>query len=233
MKFFNIFNKKQDEIVKDDFVLNQHKVNLEKTINDNSFNELKTHKAKVVVVLDYSGSMRPSYNSGSVQKVLTKLFPVSLKFDDDGELEVYLFSNGFKKLKNMNIENYSNYVSNIIYKSKFEMGGTEYYPVIEEISNNLNKDIPTFVIFITDGDNYVGEKEKTIRLIREISDKNIFIQFVGIGNDKFTFLEQLDDLENRTCDNTGFEKFKDLANKDDLDVYDKILRQYNNWLLNK
>ena len=69
--------------------LNKTVVNLEKSTGV-SFDNLKS---RVNLVLDYSGSMEDMYMDGTVQEVVTKILPLALKFDDNGELDCYLFSN--------------------------------------------------------------------------------------------------------------------------------------------
>ena len=87
---------------------------------------------------------------------------------------------------------------------------------------------PAFVIFITDGANF--DERETDKAIRESSEENIFIQFVGIGNSSFKYLEKLDDLDGRRCDNTGFIKVKDFEKLSDEEVYKQLLSQYPEWI---
>lgn len=68
--------------------LNRHIVRLKKEKNI----DLSNHRARVFVVLDRSGSMGHLYRNGAVQDVLTRLLPLALRFDDNGELEVYVFN---------------------------------------------------------------------------------------------------------------------------------------------
>lgn len=56
--------------------------------------DMSKHTARVAVAMDYSGSMSNLFANGSVQDTITRLLPISLKFDDNGELECWLFSNG-------------------------------------------------------------------------------------------------------------------------------------------
>ena len=68
--------------------------------------ELQDLTSKVVVVLDYSGSMDQLYRDGVVQETLNRLLPLALRFDDDGEMELYIFSNNCKQLAPLNINNF-------------------------------------------------------------------------------------------------------------------------------
>lgn len=204
--------------------LNAVTVNLSKTTGV----DFEGLKSRVKIVLDYSGSMESLYANGTVQQVITQLFPFALKFDDDGELECYLFSNGHKEIDPCNLENYANYVNDVIFKSGFSMGGTKYASVLEDIHKKITADIPDFIIYITDGDNF--DKSETDNIIRKMSTDNCFILFVGIGRSDFGYLEKLDNLSGREIDNTGFIRFKDIAAVNDSEMYTKMLTEYSGWL---
>ena len=92
-------------------------------------------------------------------------------------------------------------------------------------------EVPAFIIFITDGDN--SDKYETDAIVRELSKYNMFVQFVGIGYDSFSYLKKLDNLSGRESDNTGFITVKDINKLNDEDLYSKLLEQYKDWLNNK
>ena len=195
------------------------------------------HRAKVAVVMDYSGSMSSLYRSGAVQEVLTRLMPLALRFDDNGELDVWLFHHHYYRVESMDLNNFENYVKDEITSKNYRMGTTSYAPVLEDVlrkyfvEDAATSNIPTFVVFITDGSN--DDKRATNEIIKESSYKNIFIQFVGIGNERFEYLERLDDLTGRPVDNTGFIKVSDMARLSDEQLFDLLLDQYPDWLKNK
>lgn len=195
------------------------------------------HRAKVAVVMDYSGSMSSLYRSGAVQEVLTRLMPLALRFDDNGELDVWLFHHHYYRVESMDLNNFENYVKDEITSKNYRMGTTSYAPVLEDVlrkyfvEDAATSNIPTFVVFITDGAN--DDKRATNEIIKESSYKNIFIQFVGIGNERFEYLERLDDLTGRPVDNTGFIKVSDMARLSDEQLFDLLLDQYPDWLKNK
>ena len=89
---------------KDKVNLEKHVVNLTKCVVDLSKKsniDLGSAKAKVVVVLDYSGSMCKLYSNGTVQKTINRLVPLGLSFDDNGSIDVYLFQNDYRKLEDL------------------------------------------------------------------------------------------------------------------------------------
>lgn len=93
--------------------------------------DLGSTSAKIVVVLDYSSSMANLYSNGTVQKTINRLVPLGLTFDDNGSIDVYLFHNDYRKLPDLNLTNYENYVKNIVNTSGYSMGGTCYAPVLK------------------------------------------------------------------------------------------------------
>ena len=92
--------------------------------------------------------------------------------------------------------------------------------------------MPTYLIFITDGDNF--DKSKTDKIIKLMSKFPIFIQFVGIGNEDFKYLQKLDNLSGRKVDNANFAKINDLYNSErisDKTLYERLLAEYPQWLI--
>ena len=218
--------------------LSKSKDNLDKVLVNLSKEgkvNLSKHIARVALAMDYSGSMDGLFMSGAVQNTITRLLPIALRFDDNGELESWLFSNGKKKLKPVTINNYESYVESVMMKSGMNMGGTEYAPVLKDIVKYYIKsdlsNSPAFLIFITDGAN--SDRGETDKIIKELSEYNMFVQFVGIGNESFNYLRSLDDMPGRKCDNTGFISVKDMEKMNDQELYTKLIRQYKDWLNNK
>lgn len=218
--------------------MSKHAKNLDTVLIDMSkpgkINMTK-HIARVALVEDYTGSMTDMYRDGTVQEVTNRLLPIALKFDDNGEMESWIFANSYRKLAPVTIDNHEDYVKNVIMRSGMNMGSTYYAPVLRDVAKfykNSPSNIPALVIFITDGDNF--DEHETNTIIRELSNYNMFVQFVGIGNQSdFDYLRELDNLSGRKCDNTGFLLARDLVKMDDEQLYTELLRQYNDWLNNK
>lgn len=238
--FGKIFGKENTSVVEthNDININESKENLNKVLvnlSKESKVDLTKHTARVALATDYSGSMLGVFDNGSLQRTVSRLLPIALKFDNNGELESWLFSNGYKSLAVVTEDNYKNYVKNVMQKSGMSMGGTEYAPVLRDMVRYY-KDVepgetPAFIIFITDGEN--EDKSRTNEIILELSKYNIFVQFIGIGREKFEYLRQLDNLKGRKHDNTGFTAVEDMDKLNDEQLYMEILRQYKEWLNKK
>ena len=239
---------KRINLSKDKVKLEKHVVNLSKCVVDLSKKngvDLGNTRAKVVVALDYSGSMSSLYRDGVVQETLNRLVPLGLTFDDNGSIDIFLFQTDFRKMDDLNLSNYENYVRTSIFGSGYYMGGTCYAPVLkaiiegftvskgffkgrEHIPPIVDNTAPTFILFITDGEN--ADRAATDMIIRSCSEKNVFIQFIGIGSSTFEYLEKLDDMAGRKRDNTGFSKMADLAAAGDDVLYRNVLEQFSMWL---
>lgn len=241
MGFFSKFFGKEDTQaveVHNDININESKENLNKVLvnlSKESKVDLTKHTARVALATDYSNSMSGVFNNGSLQRTISRLLPIALKFDDNGELESWLFSYGCERLDAVTESNYDDYVKNVMRKSGMSMGGTEYAPVLEDMIRYYKdiepSDIPAFIIFITDGEN--ADKPRTDEIIRELSEYNVFVQFIGIGKERFEYLKKLDDLKGRKHDNTGFIVVEDMDKLTDEQLYAEILRQYKDWLNKK
>lgn len=198
-------------------------------------------KAQVVLALDFSGSMSGLYANGTVQETVEKILPFGLAFDDNGEVDFYLFESGYKKLPdNITLKNLDKYIDNKV-MGKYQMGGTNYSPVLKAIHKEFKStgggffskksstmETPVYVIFITDGDNF--DKKETEEVIREMSKEGFFVQFIGIGNAGFDFLDRLDNLSGRTLDNVNFFKVQNIQTYSDENLYNGLMNEYPEWV---
>jgi len=218
-------------------------INLRKQLVFNLSKErgLESQKAQVVVCMDISGSMDHMYESGFVQRLLDRLLPVAMQFDDNEEMELYLFQNNSKRHpRNISLKNIDGIVNREII-GKYSMGGTNYAPSMEMIKKDYiptpgffsrkadtKLKYPVYVIFITDGNN--DDKSETEVMLQALSKFGIFFQFVGIGNARFSFLEKLDNLSGRFIDNANFFQANDLDWVSDNDLYSKLLGEFPEWV---
>lgn len=191
--------------------------------------------SRVAVVLDVSGSMTQAFRTGIVQATLERLLPLAMAFDDDGSMEVWTFDHEFKRYTPITRTNFYNYISD---NKICARGRTNYAPVICDVGKYFIKEepakLPTYVIFVTDGDN--ADHRQTDKAIKLISNFPIFFQFVGIGNtgrNGFKYLSSLDEMEGRYVDNANFFEIDSLADIDlidDITLYAKLLDEYPKWL---
>lgn len=96
---------------------------------------LDGQKAAIKLVLDFSLSMRGTYQKGTVQRAVERLMPVAMVFDDDQQVEVTIFHDGAYSVPvNVTLKNLEGYVNReIINSRRYNYGGTDYAPAIDLI----------------------------------------------------------------------------------------------------
>lgn len=187
--------------------------------------------ARVVVVLDKSGSMNHQYRNGDVQKAMDKLLPIALMFDDDSDLDMWAFAERSKHLSSISVNNIKDYlVKEAGGWKKWNIGGTNNEPcVIQEIINMYNdSELPVYIIFISDGGIYKQGPIKSLMI--ESSNYPIFWQFVGLGGNNYGVLEKLDNLSGRVVDNANFFAIDNINSLSDEALYEKLLNEFPHWL---
>lgn len=188
--------------------------------------------ARVGVVLDISGSMRRLYKEGVVQEVVERVLAVASQFDDDGELDVWIYDNEFSRLPGATEATFMGYVEkNILSNDSVHKFGRNDEPrVMEDVIRKYTKeepsDEPVFLVFINDG----GCKPGIKKFIVESSDQPIFWQFVGIGDSNFDVLRKLDTMGGRVVDNANFFHLDDISQVSDEELYDRLLNEFPMWL---
>ncbi|MDY4079792.1 MAG: VWA domain-containing protein [Clostridium sp.] len=187
--------------------------------------------AKVVVVLDRSGSMYRQYREGDVQRAMNKLLPIALMFDDDGELDAWAFAQKSIHLSSINLDNINDYLINEKDGwNRWDIGGVNNEPVVMEdiIDMYENSNQPVYIIFISDGGIY--KKGPIKKLLIKSSSKPIFWQFVGIGGSDYGILEELDTMKKRVVDNANFFAIDNIDALSDEELYEKLLNEFPKWL---
>lgn len=194
-------------------------------------------RARVLLVVDKTGSMHSLYRRGVVHRVVERMIAVATQLDDDGVLEPYLYARRFAKLPDIRVEHGEAWCAEYLHLSGVH-GGIDYgplgasndeLPIMTEILSGLSRgDGPTLVLFFTDGG--FSQKAKIAALIREASALPAFWQFVGLGKANFGLLRTLDDLDGRVVDNAGFFAVDDIDRLDDAQLYHLLLSEFPDWL---
>lgn len=190
--------------------------------------------ARVALVLDASGSMNWQYRKGDVQKVVNRLMPLAIHFDDDGDFECWAFAEKTVQLDSVTLKNVNNFINTT-------QGGWENWhvgaryneeiPAIEAVIRYYQKftdNLPTYVLFISDGG--VGSQHKMQKLLTEAAKKPIFWQFVGIGGHNYGALEKLDEMSGRIVDNCNFFALDQIEAVSDEKLYELLLQEFPEWL---
>lgn len=178
---------------------------------------------RVGAALDISGSMHRVISSGNLQRTLNQLVPVGLKFDDDGQVDVFKFDDRCTHVGTMNAKNYEDYVRA---KGIQDRGGTSYAPIVAEVSDYFFKakgffnrkpdTTPVLMQIITDGD--CGDAAAAERAFVAAQKLPIYWQFVAVGNASFRTIKHLAD----TYPNVGDVYLRDFGLSEE-EVYAQVV----------
>ena len=215
---------------------------------------LLDHRAKVCLCLDISGSMGRLYKEGLVQKFAERILALACKFDDDGEIDVFLFGKNVHQPAPMALSNCTTYVGQAISRHPLE-GDTRYGAAMQAIrafyfpdarggerTRPIAAELPVYVMFVTDGG--TSDQATTEKQLRWASNEPIFWQFMGIGKGRkskskflsafadsdFPFLEKLDELGGRLVDNANYFSVSSPDEHSDAELYDLLMTEYPGWL---
>lgn len=113
--------------------------------------------ARVGLVLDITGSIRPLYKNGTVQNVVERILAVADQFDDNGLLDVWVYDNEFSRLKPVSEKDFSGYVDREILNNDrlHKFGRNDEPPVMKDVLRKYVTEepssYPAFIVFINDG----------------------------------------------------------------------------------
>ncbi|WP_461038163.1 vWA domain-containing protein [Streptomyces mayteni] len=188
-------------------------------------------RAAVYLVLDRSGSMRPFYEDGTVQRLAEQALGLAAHFDDDGIVPTVFFSTDVHTTADVTLGAHRGRIA-AIHDTLGHMGRTYYAKAMRAVITHYRASgatAPAFVLFQTDG--APKDKGETGRLLAESATLPIFWQFVGFGDDEFAFLRRLDDLPGRVVDNAGFfPAGAKPAALPDAELYDALMSEFPTWL---
>ncbi|MBZ4323677.1 VWA domain-containing protein [Streptomyces huiliensis] len=205
-------------------------------------------RARVVLVLDASGSMYELYQSGVVAEVVERMAAVAAQLDADGAMQAWVFSDRPARLPDLRVGELPEWLTlHVRMDNPWDEGDGERLPgqidmwslgggndepkVIAKVRADARKDAaaePTLVLFFSDGGIY--ESRRIERELKGAAKEPVFWQFVGLGRADYGVLERFDTLPNRSLDNVGFFAVDDITTVSDEELYDRLLSQFPAWI---
>ena len=214
---------------------------------------LSEHTARVALCLDISASMNGNFKTGKIQTLVERILALGLRFDDDGEVDVFLFGQDGHMAGTVNLGNINGYVDELLKRYRLE-GATYYSEAMRLVRQHYFGDsgyrttpyldqLPVYVMFVTDGQ--TRDEGHTRDQIQSSSYEPLFWQFMAIGlsnkaagrrkgaygkASEFRFLEELDDMPGRLVDNANFFSVEDPAHISDTEIFELMMAEYPGWL---
>ncbi|MGW4739065.1 vWA domain-containing protein [Nocardia xishanensis] len=194
-------------------------------------------RARVVLVIDKTGSMVKQYRKKVVHRVVERMIPVATQLDDDGTLEAYLYALSYTRLPDIAVADADRWSETYLHLSGTHagidysgLGGrNDELPIMRAVIDSLRPgDRPTLVLFFTDGG--FAKKQEIAALMREASRLPAFWQFVGLGQANYGLLRSIDEMDGRLVDNAGFFALDDIDRVDDAQLYTRLLGEFPQWL---
>lgn len=207
--------------------------------------------ARVILVLDASGSMSFLYSKGVVTDVVERMAAVAAQLDDDGEMQAWTFASTPARLPDLRLGELPEWlrlhvrVGEIslfrrgrkkgLHPEQVDMRAVgiqnEEQKVIAEVRAYVRDNpasAPTLVLFFSDGGVYRNAEIE--RELREAVEEPVFWQFVGLGRSNYGVLERFDTLPGRRVDNVGFFAVDDISTVPDPELYDRLLSEFPSWI---
>src|SRR5690606_1850065 len=208
--------------------------------------------ARVILVLDASGSMSFLYSKGVVADVVERMAAVAAQLDDDGEMQAWTFATNPARLPDLRLGELPEWLRlhvRVGEMSLFRRRGrkkgldpsqvdrravgiqNEEQKVIAEVRSFVRDhpaSAPTLVLFFSDGGVYRNAEIE--RELRDAVEEPIFWQFVGLGRADYGVLERFDTLPGRRVDNVGFFAVDDIGTVPDPELYDRLLSEFPAWI---
>lgn len=208
--------------------------------------------ARVVLVLDASGSMSFLYRKGIVADVVERMAAVAAQLDDDGEMQAWTFASHPARLPDLWLGDLPEWLRlhvrvgevNLFRRKKAPKGlepgqvdmrtvgiQNEEQKVIAQVRAYVRENpaaVPTLVLFFSDGGVYRNREIE--RELREAVEEPVFWQFVGLGRSNYGVLERFDTMSGRRVDNVGFFAVDDISTVPDPELYDRLLSEFPSWI---
>lgn len=192
-------------------------------------------RLQVLFLLDYSGSMRPDYNSGAVKKLITRALGFALQVDADGKIPVIPFDTSVRATYEVTQANFATAVDDIVTANGM-MGGTDLAAALRAAKEIVKKSPdPVLIVVATDDDNGNDKNKAAIKAeVVDLANYPAFIKFLALR--EVPFLSDLDDLDEtqRLVDNVDakpeFGSSLDLLTCSDSEFQDALADELNTWI---
>lgn len=207
--------------------------------------------ARVILVLDASGSMTMLYEKGVIHRVVERMAAVAAQLDENGSMQAWTFASNPARLPDLTIAELPQWMqlhvrcgqlkllpgrARNLQPGQVDMRQVgiqnEEQKVIQEVRGYVHatpQRSATLVLFFSDGGVYKNREIE--QQLRAAVEEPIFWQFIGLGSrNGYGVLEQLDTMAGRRVDNVGFFAVDDIDTVSDAELYDRLLSEFPSYV---
>ncbi len=218
--------------------------------------KLLENSAEVVLCMDVSDQMEDYLESGKAQKIADKILAFASHMDIDSHIDLFLFAERAFFIGSMDLSNFEGYIFEAM-KNYNLSGSADYVNVINLIRTTYLKnavregkiavrETPIYVYFISNGE--TDNPDEIAAEIARASYEPIFWEFMTMGTtradlqkgimgwllrpfvDDYSFLELLDNMEDRFLDNVDHFNVFDPSAISDTEFYSLMMGEFQIWL---
>lgn len=157
---------------------------------------LSGHRAKVALIMDWSGSMRQLYETGDIQELVNRFAALAHRFDDDGQIDLFAYHSAGNYIGQFSALDCAEGCVSMEDRIRAVMGGfggTNYAEGIKAFRKQAfgnsntrsapkNEELPWYVGFITDGQDQ-GSIRECVAQFQSLSFEPAFVQCIALGAD--------------------------------------------------
>ena len=209
--------------------------------------------ARVILVLDASGSMSFLYSKGMVTDVVERMAAVAAQLDDDGEMQAWTFASNPARLPDLRLGELPEWLRLHVRvgevglfrrgrspegagarpgrhagRSASRTRSRRPSPQVRAFVRDHPAPAPTLVLFFSDGGVYRNEE-----IERELRDGRGGADLLAVRRPRpadYGVLERFDTLPGRRVDNVGFFAVDDIDTRPRPELYDRLLTEFPLWI---
>ncbi|MGM9991999.1 MAG: VWA domain-containing protein [Candidatus Bruticola sp.] len=191
---------------------------------------LSQSRAKVILALEASLNTANFFANGSMQTLVSKIFPIAELLNPAKELEYWLFGGRSKKMFTIKRDNLAAAIPNDWGSLMWSLGEhkNEITAMADIITSHQPVAMPVLVMFVTSGNPAIDNHLE--QMLVNASQLPLFWQFLGIGGTNYGILNRLENIGNLAYNNAKFATISGFSQQSSPELYKFLLSGFSKWI---